>query len=360
MWFGMIAGPRFGNYEAAVRFGQFGYDLLEKRGLKRYEARVCMIFGSIVVPWSRHARYGRDLIRKAFDVAYRLGDFSYAAYSISQLITNILFVGDSLAELQVEAEKGLEFAQKARVGLMVDVVRSDLQLIRTLRGLTNKFGSFDDKEFDGTAFELHLASQSAFEEAGFAYWTTKMEACFLAGDYACAVEASLKAQRTVWVTLLEPAEFRFYSALSHAAAWNSASASERHQHFEALTAHHKQLKIWAEHCPENFENRATLVAAEIARIEGRALEAERLYEDARRSAHANSFIHNAAVACEVAGRFYAARSLDKIADTYFQEARYCYLRWGADGKVRQLDQLYPQLTNEGSTRGATSTIVAPA
>ena len=196
-------------------------------------------------------------------------------------------------------------------------------------------------------------------EAGFAYWTTKMEACFLAGDYACAVEASLKAQRTVWVTLLEPAEFRFYSALSHAAAWNSASASERHQHFEALTAHHKQLKIWAEHCPENFENRAALVAAEIARIEGRALEAERLYEDARRSAHANAFIHNAAVACEVAGRFYAARGLDKIADTYFQEARYCYLRWGADGKVKQLDQLYPQLTNEGSTRGATSTILAP-
>ena len=33
-------------------------------------------------------------------------------------------------------------------------------------------------------------------------------------------------------------------------------------------------KIWAENCPENFENRAALVGAEIARLEGRDLEAD--------------------------------------------------------------------------------------
>ena len=85
-----------------------------------------------------------------------------------------------------------------------------------------------------------------------------------------------------------------------------------------------------------------------------------LYEQAIRSAHANGFVHNEAVADELAARFYAARGFDKIADPYLREARYCYLRWGADGKVRQLDQLYPHLRKEEPTRGATSTIVAPA
>jgi hypothetical protein len=47
-----------------------------------------------------------------------------------------------------------------------------------------------------------------------------------------------------------------------------------------------------ENCPENFENRAALVAAEIARIEGRLLDAEQLYEKAIRSA----LIHNEALA----------------------------------------------------------------
>ena len=43
-----------------------------------------------------------------------------------------------------------------------------------------------------------------------------------------------------------------------------------------------QLELWKQHCPENFENRAALVGAEIARIEGRALEAMNLYERAIR------------------------------------------------------------------------------
>src|SRR4029077_6049762 len=50
---------------------------------------------------------------------------------------------------------------------------------------------------------------------------------------------------------------------------------------------------------------------------------------------------------------------DKIAETYLREARYCYLRWGAEGKVRQLDRFYPHVKKEELTRRATSTIVAP-
>jgi len=360
VWFGIIAGPRFGNFEGAFRFGQLGYDLLEKRGLKRYEARTCLCF-AVVVPWTKHARHSRDLVRHAFDVAYRMGDFTYAAYSFTQLIMNFLVVGDLLAEAQAEAEKGVEFAKRARVGLVVDIVRSDLQLIRTLRGLTNKFGSFNDQEFDEAEFERHLASNPALADPGFGYWTLKVQARFFAGDYSSAVYASLKAQQLLWSapSLLEPAAFRFYSALSHAAAWDSAATVERQKHFEALAAHHKQLEIWAEHCPENFENRAALVGAEIARIEGRLVDAEGLYEKAIRSSHANGFIQNEAVAYEIAARFYAARGFDKFADTYLRKARYCYLRWGADGKVRQLDELYPHLRKEEPTRGTSSTIVAP-
>jgi len=359
VWFGMVAAPRFGKYKDAIRFGQLGYELMQKHGLKRYEARTCMCFGSVVVPSSKHARYGRDLVRHAFNVANRMGDFTYAAYSLTQLVTNFLVVGDPLAEAQLEAEKGVEFAKKARVGLVVDIIKSDLQLIRTLRGLTSRFGSFNDQEFDEAEFERHLASNPAFEEAGFGYWTLKAEARFLAGDYASAVDASLKAKQRTWVTLLEPAAFRFFSALSHAASWDCSLPDQQRGHFEALTADHRQLKLWAEHCPENFENRAALVGAEIARIEGRVVEAEGLYEKAIRSAHANGFIHNEAVAYEVAARFYAARGFQTFADAYLHQARYCYQRWGADGKVAQLDHLYPHLKEEGLISRPTSTILAP-
>ena len=76
----------------------------------------------------------------------------------------------------------------------------------------------------------------------------------------------MKAQKLLWAApaLLESAAFRFYGALSHAAAWDGATFDEKQNNFEALTAHHKQLEIWAELCPDNFEDRAALVGAEIA------------------------------------------------------------------------------------------------
>src|SRR5262249_1761528 len=93
-------------------------------------------------------------------------------------------------------------------------------------------------------------------------------------------------------------------------------------------------------------------------IEGRVLDAEQLYEQAIRSAHGNGFVNNEAISYELAARFYAARGFQKFADAYSLEARYCYQRWGADGKVAQLDHLYPHLKKQALSSAATSTIVA--
>ena len=166
------------------------------------------------------------------------------------------------------------------------------------------------------------------------YWIRKLQARFFAGDYAAAVEAASRAQRLLWTSPshFETAEYHFYGALSRAASCDAAAADERQQHLEALAAHHRQLEIWAENCPENFENRAALVGAEIARIEGRELDAERLYEQAIRSARANGFVHNEALAYELAARFYAARGFEKIAPCVSAERP---LRLSALGSRRQ-------------------------
>ena len=57
--FAMIAGSRFGNYKAGFRFGRLGYELVEPRGLTRYQARIYMSFGNIVMPWARHPNVER-------------------------------------------------------------------------------------------------------------------------------------------------------------------------------------------------------------------------------------------------------------------------------------------------------------
>jgi len=69
----------------------------------------------------------------------------------------------------------------------------------------------------------------------------------------------------------------------------------------------------------------------------------RLYEQAIRSARENGFVQNEGIAYELSSRFYRARGFEQVADTYLRDARACYVRWGADGKVRQIDQQNPRL-----------------
>jgi PAS domain S-box-containing protein len=349
IYLGMIAGERFGSYGIGVRLGRLGYDLVEQRGLRRFQARTYLSLGDLVIPWTKHVRTARDLIHRAFDTANQIGDLTFAAYSCFSLNANLLATGDPLVDTHREAEKGLEFVQRTRFGLVIDTITAQLYLIRTLRGLTSKFGCFNDAHFDEHRFERHLTDDPRLAFAECRYWIRKLQARFLAADYAAAIQASSNAQGLLWTsrfTLFEGAEYEFYSALSHAAVWDSAKADERQHHFKAVTAHHKQLGVWAANCPENFVTRVALVSAEIARIEGRDLDAMHFYEQAIRCAQENGFIHIEGVANEAAARFYLARGFERIASAYLREARYCYLRWEATGKVRQLDQIYPQLGEE--------------
>ncbi|SIO48674.1 PAS domain S-box-containing protein [Bradyrhizobium erythrophlei] len=359
VWFAIIAGPRFGNYKAGWNFGRLGYELVEKRGLTRYQARTYMCFGNMVLPWMEHIRNARDLLNRAFDIASEKGDLTFAAYGSNYLVTNLIAAGDPLAEVQRQTQNSLEFAQKVRFGLVIDNLTAQLGFIRTLRGLTRKFGSFDEPEFDELRFERHLAGNRILASPEFRYWVRKVQAHFFAGEHAAAVAASYRAERLLWSSTshFETAEFRFYSALAHAVRWDSAVADEKRQHFDVLMIHRTFLELWAENCPENFENRAALVRAEIARIEGRHFDAMRSYEQAIRSARANGFVHNEALANELAARFYLAHGFDKIAHAYLRDARDCYLQWGADGKVRQLENLNPHLRPEMPLRDPTSTIL---
>jgi PAS domain S-box-containing protein len=361
VWLGMLLGPHFGEYRAAFRFGKLGLDLVEQQGLRRFEARVYLIFGHRVIPWTQPIRTGDPFIRRAFDAANKLGDLTFAAYSCDNLLTHLLATGHPLGDVQRQAEAGLDFARRARFGLVVDRITTQLRLIQTLRGLTPAFASFNDAEFDEGRFEQHLAGDPRLSIAACWYWIRKLQARFLAGTYPSAIAAAENAERLLWTSpsFFELAEHHLYAALARAALCDSASLAERTAHLEALAVHYLQLREWAENCPENFENRAALVGAEIARIEGRAFDAMNLYEQAIRSARANGFVHNEALAYEAASKFHMARGFEEIASLYRRSARACYQRWGAEGKVRQLDELHPQLSYEEPPRSVMSTIEAP-
>lgn len=355
---GNVLSLYFGNYDLGFRFGELGVELAALPGMERLRARVYLAFGNLAKPSKRHFRNGRPLALYAFEAAQQAGDLTYAAFSRNNLLTQLLAAGAPLGDVEREAEAGLKFARDAGFGLVDALITAQLRLIRTLRGLSPSFGCFIENGFDERQFEEQLEVEPRRGIAACTYWIRKLQARVLAHDHATAFAAATRAERLLWMSpvIFERADYHFYAALALIGLWDSASAGQRNHYLEKLAAHQRQLRAWAEHCPENFASRAALLDAEIARLEDREIEAERLFEQAMRSARTNGLVHEEALANELAARFYAARGFEDIANLYLRKARSCYLRWGAEGKLKQLDDMHPQLTEYERAPGPIGTI----
>jgi predicted ATPase len=159
---GRIAISRFGDYQTAFRFGQVGYELVEVRGLRRFQASAYVYFAIWIARWMKHVRSSCDLLRRAFEAANKIGDLTFGAYARLNRNSDLLFAGDALSEVQREVELGLAFAQNARFGLITDANTTQLALIQTLRGLTPKFGCFDSEQIEELPVRTSLGRQPGF------------------------------------------------------------------------------------------------------------------------------------------------------------------------------------------------------
>jgi hypothetical protein len=73
VWLGYLAGWRYGDFDACFRFGQLGYELIERKGLRRFEGYVCLMFSSLMMPWAKHVLTCRPVIDRTFEVCHNTG-----------------------------------------------------------------------------------------------------------------------------------------------------------------------------------------------------------------------------------------------------------------------------------------------
>jgi PAS domain S-box-containing protein len=358
-YWGIVLGPVFHRYQEGYRSAKLACDLVEKRGFIAYRAKAYRSMG-IAALWTQPITTALDFNRAAFRAASETGDLTYACYSVDRSILILLLRNDPLDAVWRESERGLDFVRKAGYGGVADNIMSQQRLIATMQGRPATFPPFSDAQFDEAAFEAQLTSNRTPMMVCF-YWIIKLKTRFLSGDYAGALAAADKAKALLWVsaTHIQLLDYFYYTALTVAALYENGTADEQNRWREILAAHREQLREWAENCPPTFGDKHALVLAEIARLEGRDADAMRLYEQAVQSARENGFVQNEGTAHEAAARFYAAHGAESIAHACLGNARHCYLRWGADGKVRQLDRLYPHLAATENHR-PTDTIGSPA
>jgi PAS domain S-box-containing protein len=358
-FWGIVLASVFHRYRDAFGFAKLACDLVEKHGFIAYRSKVYLAMAAVAF-WTQPIANVIAYMRTGFRTAIETGDLYFACYGMHGRITSLLLRSDPLDVVWRESEMALDLAREAKYGDTSRIIISQQRFIAAMQGRTVTLSTFSDAQFDEATFEARLTGDCMSLTIAW-YWILKLKARFLSGDYAEALAAANKAKPLLLAThvLIELLDYFYYTALTVSALYENASGDEQQEWHELLTAHREQLREWAENCPATFADKYALVSAEIARLVGRDADAMRLYEQAIQSAREHGFVQNEGLAHELAARFFTARGFDTIAHACLREARRCYHRWGAAGKVRQLEQLHPHIRDALVPASPTATIGTP-
>ena len=180
--------------------------------------------------------------------------------------------------------------------------------------------------------------------AVFIHYAKREMLLFFFGKFRECFDLASRADRIVDYAMgtMYVAEHYFYWGLS-AARLCLEGAADRRSLLRTLRRALRKYEKWTKSCPENFSHKHCLLKAELARVKGNKAAAADGYHQALVLARQNNYIHAEGLAGEAAADFYFSAGYDEIGRAYITEARNAFHRWGADAKVKRLEQLYPHV-----------------
>ncbi|MCU0542721.1 MAG: AAA family ATPase [Oscillatoriaceae cyanobacterium Prado104] len=342
--YGMFLNAVSGDYQTAYQFGLLSLNLSEKSGNIGLQCRACSSLVSMFYYWFNHIKDSHTISNEGYQAALESGDLEYAGYILSNRIANSLFQGKEIAQVLADTSRYLQFSQKTKNQLVTDTLLGVELILCNLSKLTPEKLIFGSEEITEAEYVYNCqAHQNLYSLC--LYQIRKCQVMYWYGNFKEALQLALEVEKQLsFITAAIPAtEWNFFFSLVLAAVYPTASRSKQNEYLQKLDANQKQMKIWADNCPENFLHKYVLVQAEIARISKKDSEAVDLYDFSITLAQENEFIQNEALANELAAKFWLSKGKYSYAKIHLREAHSCYLRWGAIRKVEDLEEKYPQL-----------------
>jgi class 3 adenylate cyclase len=199
---------------------------------------------------------------------------------------------------------------------------------------------------------IHLAANTT--NICHSIYFYKLYLGYLFEDYQQALENAALVEKHIKSAVGSVPLSHFYNSLVHLAIYSDASKSEQKQILKKVESNQKKIKKWASSAPMTHLHKFYLVEAERHRVLGHKDKATDCYERAIELAKEHEYINDEALAHELAAKFYLSLGKAKIAQVYMLDARYCYRKWGAVAKVKDLEVRYPQLLSRKSDSKVTT------
>ncbi|MEA5506272.1 AAA family ATPase [Halotia wernerae UHCC 0503] len=338
-----------GHIDTAYQFSQLALHLLEKFNATKLKAKI-YVFCNFVRHLKEHLRKVLLYELEAYQSGLESGDFEFAAGGAMGYCMMSYLSGKELVKLEQEQATYNQAIAQLKQEAFLNWHRIFWQVVLNLIGKAENPCCLNGEVYDeNKMLPLHLEVQD--RTAMLHLYTNKLTLCYHFHQFEQAIENAVKLEEylvNAATTCFAPPAY-FYDSLARLVMFPDASAIEQNRILEKVAANQEKMKTWANHAPMNYLHKFYLVEAERFYVLGKDQDAREYYDRAITLAHEHEYLHEEALAYELAGRFYLARNQKHLARHYLQDAHYAYQRWGAIAKVKDLETRYPRFLTKTST-----------
>jgi predicted ATPase/signal transduction histidine kinase len=340
--YGLVLNGAFQDIEAGYRFGELALQLVDELNGNELKSKVYCLVGFCTKYGKKHVRETLPILQEGYLKGLENGDLEFAGYSGFKQFQHPLYLGDDLATLLPKIAVVCDRMAQLKQAAALDYLTILQQAIANLLGEAN-----DPCRLVGDAYNEDTAPRSQMAvnnlTGTYFFYIYKLILCYLFGSYTEALDNANEAEKyeNSVTGMLDVPVFCFYDALTQLAVCDMDDQSQKI--LEKVQANQVKMQNWAHHAPMNFQHKYDLVEAERWRVLDSKLTAIEYYDRAISGAKANGYIQEESLANELAAKFYLNWGKEKVAQTYMQEAYYCYAHWGAKAKVDDLEKRYPHL-----------------
>jgi predicted ATPase/tRNA A-37 threonylcarbamoyl transferase component Bud32 len=321
------------NYRLAHEMGVLSLRLADKYQDLVSKSLACHSHTSFFMSWLEHVKYAEKINDQGIDACFQVGELQYAGYTMTFKLCSLIFQGRNLDTLLEQAERGFRFSQDTLNEYSRCIFLAARIVLENLVGKTEGRLCFDIKELSEKDFISSLENPQSIGMLAH-YQILKIQAFYLYGQPAQVdlLEKTATISRYIYSNIFIVI-LNFYSSLTLICHYESAIAEGQQQYYwKQIEVHQKEMKEWADNCPDNFLHKYLLVEAEMARISGNWREAMDLYDQAIDSAKQYEFIQNEALGNELAAKFWLQLNKEDFAKTYMRKAHQCYQIWGQNAR----------------------------
>lgn len=355
--YGQIVSSVQGDFATGDAWGRLGVAQSERFNRRDNLAMSLFLYAGFVAPWTTHLPEVVRSLERGYSHGVESGELLFSGYTLVYVLLNKYFLGRPLEELTPELEEYLSFSEQTKSGLAVHLFTADAIIFDNLKGLHADKRIFATDSQTEEAF-LEEAAEAQSLMAICYYQVCKQQVLYLYRDPRASLAASDAAHAHLANIMgnFAVSMHNLYTSLALIGCLEDASEEERESFTARIAANQEQMKIWADSCPENFLHMHRLVEAEQARASGDVATALQLYDEVAELARTHRYAVHEALAHELAGRLRAGQGLAQEARESLSAAHYGYRLWGARHKVRDLEEEFGWLADEGRERPTAASV----